>query len=127
MPEPARIAAAPAAGADALPPQSPWRVFWRQFQRSPLALAGGALLAVFYVTALFAPFLAPYAQESMDRDRFFHPPHHVHWIDAGGRFHPLGFIHPTRLADPATLRWEEDRSQVVPVRLLVRGERYRLL
>jgi peptide/nickel transport system permease protein len=127
MHEPAGIAAAPASGADVLPPQSPWRVFWRQFRRSHLGLAGGALLAILYLTALFAPFLAPYSQESMDRERFFHPPHHVHWIDAGGRFHPLGFIHPTRLADPANQRWEEDRSQAVPIRLLVRGVRYRLL
>jgi peptide/nickel transport system permease protein len=127
MREPAVIAGTPSAGADVLPPQSPWRVFWRQFRRSHLALAGGALLAVFYLTALFAPFLAPYSQESMDRERFFHPPHHLHWIDASGRFHPLGFIHPTRLADPANLRWEEDRSQVVPVRPFVHGVHYRLL
>src|SRR5262245_5954437 len=112
---------------DALPPQSPWRLFWRQFRRSHLALAGGALLALFYTAALFAPFLAPYGQESMDRERFFHPPHHVRWIDTAGRFHPLGFIHPTRLVDLATLTWEEDRSQAVPIRLFVRGERYRML
>src|SRR5262245_45464330 len=76
------------------PPQSPWRMFWRQFKRSHLALVGGALLAVFYTVAVFAPFLAPYRQESMDRDRFFHPPQRLHWIDAGGHFHLPAFIHP---------------------------------
>src|SRR5262245_44156676 len=95
---------------EALPPQSPWRMFWRQFRRSHLALGGGALLALFYLASLFAPFLAPYTQESMDRERFFHPPHRIHWIDARGRFHPLGFIHPTRLVSLADLQWEEDRS-----------------
>src|SRR5206468_2113199 len=43
-----------------------------------------------------------------------------------GRVHPLGFIHPTTLVDPNRLIWEEDRSTVVPIRLFVRGARYRL-
>jgi len=110
----------------ALPPQSPWRMFWRQFRRSHLAIAGGGLLAVFYAIALLAPFLAPYSQESMDRARFFHPPHRLHWIDARGRFHPIPFVHPTRLAVGSNTRFEEDRSRIVPIRLLVRGASYRL-
>ena len=111
---------------EAQPPQSPWRMFWRQFRRSPLAIAGGALLAVFYAVALFAPFLAPYAQESMYRQRFFHPPHRLHWIDTAGRFHLLPFIHPTRLTDPSSLTFEEDRTVRIPIRLFVRGSTYRL-
>ena len=111
---------------ETLPPQSPWRMFWRQFRRSHLAIAGGLLLLAFYAMALVAPFLAPYSQESMDRARFFHPPHRLHWMDAEGRFHPIPFIHPTRLADPANLIFEEDRSRVVPIRWWVRGASYRL-
>jgi peptide/nickel transport system permease protein len=101
-------------------------MFWRQFRRSHLAIVGAALLLVFYAVALFAPFLAPYSQESMDRDRFFHPPHRLHWVDAQGRFHLTPFIHPTRLADAGELVWEEDRTRVVPLRFLVRGASYRL-
>lgn len=108
------------------PPQSPLRMFWRQFRRSHLAIVGAVLLGVFYTAALFAPFLAPYSQESMDRERFFHPPHRLHWIDARGRVHLPPFIHATRLADAANLVWEEDRSRVVPIRLFARGERYQL-
>lgn len=117
---------APGEGMETLPPQSPWRMFWRQFKRSHLALLGAAVLLVFYTVALFAPFLAPYSQESMDRERFFHPPHRLHWIDAAGRFHALPFIHPTRLADAGNLVFEEDRSRVVPIRFFVRGAEYRL-
>jgi peptide/nickel transport system permease protein len=50
----------------------------------------------------------------------------MHWIDAGGRFHPIPFIHPTHLADPANLVFEEDRSRVVPLRFFVRGSSYRM-
>jgi peptide/nickel transport system permease protein len=109
-----------------VPPLSPRQIFWRQFRRSHLAVVGGALLLVFYTIALFAPFLAPYSQEEMDRDRFFHPPHRLHWVDAGGRFHPIPFVHPTRLADPSDFTYQEDESRVVPIRFFVRGTPYRL-
>ena len=88
MTDPRAALAADAAAADvgaARPPQSPARLFWRQFRKSPLGIAGGALLVVFYAAALFGPFLAPYAQETMDRERFFHPPQRLRLWDAAGR------------------------------------------
>src|SRR5438876_725523 len=96
----------------AAPPQSPWRVFWRQFRRSHLGVAGGVLLVAFYGLALLAPFIAPYSQEEMDRERFFHPPHRLHWLDARGHLHVIPFVHPTRLVDPGNLVYREDRSRV---------------
>ena len=128
MTEPLERAPVPgpaAAALDAAPPMSPGRLFWRQFRKSPLGIAGGALLVVFYSVALFAPFLAPYAQETMDRERFYHPPQRLHFRDAEGRFH-LPFVHPTVLEDPRNFRFREDRSRRQPLRLFVRGEPYRL-
>ncbi len=118
---------APAEGSGALPPQSPWQLFWRQFRRSYLGVFGGALLAALYLFALLAPFLAPYAQEEMDRARFFHPPQQLHWIEPSGRVHLLPFVHPTRLSDSANLLYREDRSTIQPLRFFVHGARYRLL
>ena len=106
-------------------PQSPGRLFWRQFRRSPLAVAGGGLLFVFYTSALLAPFLAAYAPETMDRNRFFHPPHKIHWFDAQGHFRGP-YVHPMTLTSPMDLEYIEDRSRVVPLRLFVRGARYKL-
>ena len=110
----------------AVPPQSPARIFWRQLRKSPIAIAGGTLLLVFYLCALFAPFLAPYSAEEMDRDKYFHPPQQLHWVDARGRFHLLPFAHDMRLADPSAFRYAEDPSRPVPVRLFVTGAPYRL-
>ena len=110
-----------------LSPQSPARIFWRQFRRSHLAVAGAALLVFFYAVALLAPFLAPYSQEEMDRQRFFHPPHRLHWIDPAGRFHLVPFAYATTLADPSTFAYHEDHAHVVPIRFFVRGARYRWL
>src|SRR5439155_2031339 len=94
----------PLASAEALdatqPPQSPWRIFWRQLGKSPLAIAGGTLLLVFYLGALLAPFLAPYSQQEMDRQGYFRPPQRLHWIDRSGHVRPMPFVHDVRLADP---------------------------
>ena len=63
---------------------------WWSFRRSPLAVAAAMVTAVFFVAALFAPWLAPYdpfdarALNLMDA---FTPPA---WAEAGTRAHPLG-------------------------------------
>ncbi|HYM81935.1 MAG TPA: ABC transporter permease [Candidatus Limnocylindria bacterium] len=108
------------------PPQSPWQIFWRQFRKSQIAVAGGVLLLVLYLLALFAPFVAPYAQESMDRDRFFHRPQGVRFIDAEGRFHPWPFVYSTQISDAGSFTYVEDTSRRLPIRLFTRGAPYRL-
>ena len=45
-----------------------WQLMWRNFRRHRLALVGGAVLAVFYVTALLAEFVAPTVPAVRDRD-----------------------------------------------------------
>ena len=35
------------------------RRFWRELRRSPTGMTGAVLLAIFLLTALFAPWLAP--------------------------------------------------------------------
>jgi peptide/nickel transport system permease protein len=111
---------------DAVAPQSPLRVFWRQFRKSPLAIAGGSVLAVFYLLALLAPFVAPYTAEQMDRERYFHRPQALRWVDADGGFHLRPFVYATRLADPGAFRYEDLPAQPLPLRFLVRGPQYHL-
>lgn len=121
-----RTAVSPAAdpGLDVAPPQSPWRVFWKQLRKSPVAIVSGLILILFYGMALFAPFLAPYTQEEMDRNRFFHPPHKLHWVDESGNFSLMPFIYPT-VAD-AGFEYREDRTRKVPVKLFVKGDPYKI-
>lgn len=109
------------------PPQSPLRVFWRQFRRSPLALAGGAVLTLFYLLALLAPMVAPTTAEEMDRERYFHPPQTLRWIDADGHWHLRPFVYATHLADPGSFRYEDDTTRPLPVRFFVDGAPYRWL
>ena len=113
-------------GGSATPPRSPGRVFWRQFRRNPPALAGAVLLAGFYALAVLAPFVAPYAQDDLDRSRFYHPPQALRWRDAAGRPHLRPFVCPT-VPGRAIFEYREDRARVQPLRFFVRGSRYRLL
>ena len=111
---------------EALPPQSPWMLFWRQFRRSPLAVWGGMLLLMFYTLALLAQFVAPYGQADIDRDHFNHPPMTIHVRDAAGHLR-RPFVRRTELEDLADFSYREVPSPEYPVRWLVHRERYKLL
>jgi peptide/nickel transport system permease protein len=110
----------------ATPPDSPAKIFWRQLKKSPIAIAGGMLLGLFYLIALFAPFLAPYSQEEMDRQRYFHPPQGLHWVDSHGALHLRPRVRPTRLANPGAFLYQELTDEE-PVRFFVQGSDYRIL
>jgi peptide/nickel transport system permease protein len=128
MTERERVSSPPAVDEGrAAPPQSPWRIFWREFRKSDLGVLGGALLVALYALALFASFVAPYSQGEMDRARFFHPPQRLHWVDERGGFHIIPFVRLTTLSDPASLTYREDRTVRSPVRFFVHGARYRWL
>ena len=94
----------------------------RALVRNRVALAGAVLLAALYAIAALAPFLAPYGENDVDRERFFHPPTALHWRGAGG-----AYVRATRVVDPATLRYAEVPGHELPVRWFVRGAPYRLL
>jgi peptide/nickel transport system permease protein len=105
--------------------RSPAAIFWREFRKSPAALAGGAILAVFYFGAALAPFIAPYGMETQNRALSWAPPTRVHLVDAGGRFR-RPFVHGHAIESAAAKRYGEDPRTVYPIRFLVRGEPYRL-
>ena len=109
------------------PPESPTRIFWRHLKKSPLAIIGGVVLLVLYILAIVAPFVAPYSEEEMDRRRYFHPPHALHFVDRTGAFHLRPFVRETRLANPSAFRYEEIESEEHPIRFFVRGGDYTIL
>ena len=53
--------------------------------RAGTRIAGG-LLVLGYLVAALAPFIAPYAEDDMDRARFVHPPQPVHFFDGERRW-----------------------------------------
>jgi len=88
------------------------------------AIASAWLLLAFYALALFAGFVGPYDPERSDTARFFQPPQPLRIRDQDGHFRGL---HVRAMVPIGGQRYREDASRVLPVRLLVHGEAYRLL
>lgn len=107
------------------------KLVWWRFRRHRLAMAGLVVTAIFYFTAVFADFLAPYSAGQFNPDYTYAPPQRLHVVDTTGSgwdwgLHVYGY---TLHQDPETLalRFEVDETQKVPVGFFVRGEPYRLL
>lgn len=60
--------------------ESYWRLVWRQFRRSKLALVSLGLVLALFVVALAAPALSPYSPDSYDLNRILEPPSAAHWF-----------------------------------------------
>jgi peptide/nickel transport system permease protein len=112
---------------EVIAPQSPAVVFWTQMRKSPLAIAGAVVLGIFYLLALFAPFVSPYPEEEMDRTKYFHPPQRLHWVRADGSFSLRPYVRDTRLVDIGSFEYQEDPERELPLRFFVPGYAYELL
>ncbi|GBD27054.1 Oligopeptide transport system permease protein OppC [bacterium HR30] len=80
-----------------------------------------AILATFYLMAIFAPWVAPYDYTEQMR-AFPHCPPSSLRINPPSRWNEgVFYTYPQRLVDPMTRRYEEDRSVRVPVLLFSGG------
>jgi peptide/nickel transport system permease protein len=105
------------------------QLMWRRFRKHRLALVGCFILVVFYVTALFCGFVSPYGKGQRVRRYINAPPQRIRFIGEDG-FHLRPFVYGLNLRlDAKNFRriYTVDKSRVYPIRLFVRGERYKLL
>ena len=58
----------------------PWRLGWRKFRRSRMAVAGAIIVGVMSLAALLAPALAPYAYDAQVREDAEQGPGARHWM-----------------------------------------------
>lgn len=61
-------------------PESVQAQVWRRFHRNPLALFGVAALVLLALSAIFAPWLAPYDPNAVDPYAALQPPSPDHWL-----------------------------------------------
>ena len=108
---------------------STWTLLRRRFFKHKLALAGGGVLALFYlVGTLFAGFFATYDTLTRFPEFALAAPQRVRLLHDGRLRRP--FVYGLEAArDPETYRktYVEDGVTIYPLRLLVRGDPYRLL
>jgi peptide/nickel transport system permease protein len=101
---------------------------WQKLWRDPVARLGIIILACLYSCALFADFLAPYSMYFNDPDLANAAPTVFYFRDANEHL-CWPYVHPVERAfDPATFRqiYTEKKERSYPLKLLVRGEDYKI-
>ena len=88
---------------------------------------GLIILAAFFLSAIFADFLAPYDYRQQSRQQPSAPPSSIHFLDINGNFQLRPFVYAVRLSDPLSLKYAEDFSRPEPLRIFNRGHRYNFL
>jgi peptide/nickel transport system permease protein len=103
---------------------SQWRLMWRKFIRSRTAIIGGVVVLLFYLTAAFANFLAPYGGDQRYVEFLYAPPQGLHFDPQIG----LYIYGLTKKFDQETLKatYTTDTSRRIPVRFFVHDQPYKL-
>ncbi len=101
------------------------QLVWRRFIRSRAALIGGAVVALFYLVALFADFLAPYQVDQRFFEYLYLRPQGVH-LDPRLGLYVYGVV---KKVDPNTLltTYTADAGRKIPVRFFIHGDPYTIL
>jgi peptide/nickel transport system permease protein len=105
------------------------QLVWWRFKKHKLALASLTVLALLYLVAIFADFVAPYDTTVRFEELRFAPPTRVHlFSETAGLRAPFIYAMKREL-NPETFRYSfsEDTSREYPVRFFVRGHPYKVL
>ena len=70
-------------------------MIWRRFRRNRAAMAGGFIVILYYLVALFANFIAPYSLSTRFIQQIYLPPQRIHLFD-GNSLHPYVNVVETR-------------------------------
>ena len=111
--------------------QSQSQIAWKQFRKHKLALVGSTILILLALTALFAPFLAPYGLNAYSRSEItrYRPPTPVQWYDpdTGHLTRPFVYTYSEEL-DMETFDtvFTADTSTKYPLKFFVKGAPYKL-
>ncbi len=104
---------------------------WRKFRKHRLAMLGGTVTILIYLTVIFAEFLAPFRSVAFSSEYTYAPPQPLHIFDRteeGLRISPYVSGYKVEV-DPVALRrtFVVDPEQKIPVGFFVHGAPYRML
>jgi peptide/nickel transport system permease protein len=107
-----------------------WQLAWWKFKRHKLAMAGGIVVILIYLVAIFSDFLAPYGPGDYNARYTYAPPQVLHFWDRTDSGIELGlYVHGYKVEiDRASLRrtFVIDPSVKIPVRFFAEGAPYEL-
>jgi peptide/nickel transport system permease protein len=104
---------------------SQWRLIWRKFKRNKAALAGGIVILLYYLSALFAPFLAPYGLTTRFTKYIYMPPQRIHFFEEG-RLQPWVYDLQQEYDENLRRTYVVDPEKKTRVLFLVEGDPYKL-
>jgi peptide/nickel transport system permease protein len=99
---------------------------WWRFRRHRLAVVSLVVVALFYLVALLADFIAVADPHATDARRSFIPPQGIAWFDDGALWPHVSGLKGVR--DPKTFKlvYTPDPARKLPVKLFVHGYPYHL-
>ena len=103
---------------------SQFELMRRRFFENKLSVAGGIVLILMYLIALFAPFLAPYPVDQLDSNSQFLSPTALHFVN--GR-PSICSVTQTLNASNFTWVYATDCSKAKPVRFFIQGAPYKIV
>jgi peptide/nickel transport system permease protein len=108
---------------------SQWKLIWWRFKRHRLAFTGMIILAILYISAIFAEFIIPYDPTFRLVGYEDAPPTKIHIYVKGEGFQRPFIYGLKREIDSYTLRVKfiEDLSRKYPIKFFLKSESYRLL
>lgn len=109
--------------------RTPRQLAWRRFRKNRLAVASAVVVAMFYLMAVFAPFLSPYHHDEKFTKLRFSPPQRIHFFDEDGRLsRPFTYALKQELdLETFALTYREIEDTKYYLRFFVSGEPYRFL
>ncbi len=106
---------------------SQWQLMWWKFKRHKIAVLGGVVVLLYYLTAVFANFLAPVRFTTYNEQYVNAPPQKIRLFQ-DGRLAP--YVNGYRFErDPKSFKktWALDPTVIIPIGFFVHGESFRLL
>jgi peptide/nickel transport system permease protein len=103
------------------------QLIWWRFKKHKLAVVSLFVVALFYLVAIFADFLAYTDPEASDSRRGYIPPQTISWFDADGAFRP--YVHGLKgVRDMKTFKlvYRVDETRKVYVKFFAEGYPYHL-
>jgi peptide/nickel transport system permease protein len=99
------------------------QLIWWRFRKHKLALVSAAVVAAFYLVALFADTIAYSEPFDTEAARSYIPPQSIQWFDTEGHFHPRVFALKGK-RDPRTFKLSYAPDPGEPRDLVLFGEGY---
>ncbi len=110
--------------------QSYYALVWWKFKKNKIAIVGGLVLIIFYVSFVLLPeFIAPYPLEARS-DNTEAAPQKIRFVDANGQFHLRPFVYGLdKKIDTVkrTRSFVENPERIYPIRFFISSGEYKFL